>query len=448
MGRMFGTDGVRGIANTELNCELAYKLGRAGAYVLTQNRHKPRILIGKDTRLSGDMLEAALVAGICSVGAEALCVGVIPTPAIAFLTRYYDMDAGVVISASHNPFEYNGIKFFNREGYKLSDELEDQIEDIIDNKLDELPNPTGIGVGRSVKLENASVDYVDFVRKTVNTDLEGMKIALDCANGASYMVAPQVFSQLGAEIFPIYNEPDGTNINLRCGSTHTNMLQDYVLETGVDLGLAFDGDADRVIAVDEKGNIVDGDKIMAICGLYLKEKGKLDKDTVVTTVMSNMGLDIALKDNGCNCVKTNVGDRYVIEEMKKSGFCFGGEQSGHIIFLEHNTTGDGIVTGLQLASIVKEKGEKLSELASVMNTLPQELINAKVSNGRKYDYDKYDEIVNAIKEIEGKFEGKGRVLIRPSGTEPLVRVMIEGQNKNEIKKEAQRLVSLIERVLN
>lgn len=444
MSRLFGTDGVRGIANKELTPDLAYKLGRAGAFVLTNGAHKPNILVGMDTRISGDMLEAALVAGILSVGAEAICVGVIPTPAIAYLTRKYNADAGVVISASHNPVEYNGIKFFNGQGYKLKDELEDKIQSVIENNFQGVPSPTGEDLGKKIVEDSAIEDYIEFAKSTVSIDLKGLKIALDCANGAAYKTSVETFRELGAEVVVINNDPDGVNINKNCGSTHPEELMDYVVRKNCDFGLAFDGDADRCLAVDEKGNLIDGDFIIAICAKHLKEKGKLKNNTAVVTVMSNLGLDIAFKKESIETKKTKVGDRYVLEEMVKDGYILGGEQSGHIIFLDYNTTGDGLVTGLQIASVVKESGRKLSHLASIMKKLPQVLVNAKVPNNMKDIHEKDDEIIERIKEIEEKLNGCGRVLIRPSGTEPLVRVMLEGENQKELDTMAHSLADLIE----
>jgi len=445
MGRLFGTDGVRGIANFELTLDLAYKLGQAGAYVLTsETKHVPKILVGMDTRISGQMLEAALVAGICSVGAEAICLGVIPTPAVAYLTRLYKADAGVVISASHNPFEFNGIKFFNSSGYKLPDAIEDKIEAIIKENCDKLPKPTGSAVGiKSVK-DTALDDYISFVCSTVDCDLSGLKIAIDCANGAAYKAAPMALRHLGAEVCVINDKPDGMNINKGCGSTQMAPLQKFMLECGADVGVAFDGDADRMLAIDEKGNIVDGDQIMAITGLELKKRGKLNKNTIVVTVMTNMGFDIMARREGINIAKTKVGDRYVLEEMLEKGYSLGGEQSGHVIFLEHNTTGDGLLTALQLLSIVKTSGKKLSDLASVVQPLPQVLRNAKVNNGKKYDYLKDELIASMCSKLEEEFDGEGRVLIRPSGTEPLIRVMIEGKDQQYITEKAEELVKLIE----
>ena len=446
MGRLFGTDGVRGVANRELTCELAFKLGQAGAYVLTNEVHKAKILIARDTRISGTMLEAAMVAGICSVGAQAVSAGIITTPAVALLTRQYDVDAGVMISASHNTLEYNGIKFFSKEGYKLSDQLEERIEAIILDGTEQLYQPVGSQVGNRIKLANSGREYMDFLLST-GKRLDGMKIVLDCANGAAFEIAPQVFKGMGATVYPYYNMPDGSNINENCGSTHPERLQQLVVELDADVGFAFDGDADRLIAVDEFGNIVDGDSIMGICAIYMKEKGQLRKDTVVTTVMSNIGLELALKEHGCKTVKTAVGDRYVLECMLQEGYNFGGEQSGHVIFKDYNTTGDGILTAIQLLKVLKAKDQRLSRLASQIKKYPQVLVNAKVGDNNKEAYKDDPVIMEHIQELEQRFNGEGRVLIRPSGTEPLVRVMIEGKNKSELETEAYKLVKLIEKRL-
>lgn len=443
MGRLFGTDGVRGVANSELTPELAFKIGRAGAYVLTSDAHKPKILVGRDTRISGEMLESALIAGICSVGAQAVCVGVIPTPAIAYLVRTQGFDAGVMISASHNPFEHNGIKYFNSEGYKLSDETEERIEAIILDNAEEISRPTHENVGRISHDSTLCEKYIKFAASTTEVRLDGMKIAIDCANGASSVTAQKALEILGAEVSIINNSPDGININADCGSTHIEGLMRYVTEVGADMGLAFDGDADRVLAVSEKGEYVDGDKIMAICALDLKARGKLKKNTIVATVMSNLGLFVMGREKGLNIEKTKVGDRYVLEEMLKSDYSIGGEQSGHVILLEHNTTGDGLVTGIQLASAVKKSGKTLSELAGVMDVYPQVLINAKVKTENKELYTEDAEIMAAIEKIEAEFANNGRVLIRPSGTEPLVRVMIEGKDENIIRARAEALADLI-----
>ncbi|MBQ7901102.1 MAG: phosphoglucosamine mutase, partial [Clostridia bacterium] len=423
MGRLFGTDGVRGIANKELTAELAFKLGQAGALVLTKHCDgAPKILVGKDTRISCDMLEAGLIAGFCSVGAQVVCVGTIPTPAVAFLVRKYKMDAGVVISASHNSMEYNGIKFFSSKGYKLSDEIENEIEEyILDGKeLGELP--VGKDVGRVSRIDTGKRDYVDFIKSTVKGDFSGMKIAVDCANGASYECAKLVFKELGAEVILLNNVPNGTNINADCGSTHMEGLQKFVPEHNCSFGLALDGDADRLLATDEHGNVVDGDKIMILCGMSLRDKGMLKNNTIVGTVMSNLGFFKALDDLGISYEQTKVGDRYVLENMLENDYVIGGEQSGHIIFLDYNSTGDGLLTAVQLTSALRDSGKSMSEFASFIKIYPQVLVNAKIKNEYKTTYMENKEIADAIAKIEQKFAGNGRVLIRPSGTEPLVRV--------------------------
>ena len=443
MSRMFGTDGVRGVANTELTADIAYSLGRAGAYVLTEGTHKPKILVAKDTRISGDMLEAALVAGILSVGAEAVLLGVVPTPAVAYLTRKYNADAGVMISASHNPVQDNGIKFFDNRGYKLDDSIEDEIQRVIESNFAEVPSPIGGAIGRCSTEPRALDEYIDFVKSTISGDLKGIRVGLDCANGAAYEAAVKAFRELGAVVRVINDNPDGENINDACGSTHPEELMDYVVRKNCDLGFAFDGDADRCMAVDEKGSLIHGDYVLTLCAKHLKDQGKLKDDTLVVTVMSNLGLDIACKEENIKTIKTKVGDRYVLEEMLKHGYVLGGEQSGHIIFLEHNTTGDGLLTALQVASIKKQTGKTLSELAGIMKELPQVLVNARVTNDKKNIYLEDEEIINSIKEMEAKLNGKGRVLIRPSGTEPLIRVMLEGENQEEIDKMAHDLANLI-----
>ena len=447
MARLFGTDGVRGVANTELTCDLAYKLGQAGAAVLASNVRRPTILVGRDTRISGEMLESALVAGICSVGARPVLVGVLPTPGIAYLTRYYEADAGVVISASHNTVEYNGIKFFDRTGCKLPDEIEDKIEAIIRGDVSLPPLPQGVAVGRPVHQANAQRQYIEFLKSTTHVRLDGISVVLDCAHGAASSVTPRALRELGAQVSAYYHEPDGTNINENCGSTHPKRLQELVCELGADVGLAFDGDADRLIAVDERGAIVDGDVIMAICAAHLKKSGKLVKNTLVATIMSNMGLDIAMKKEGVTLIKTRVGDRYVLEQMLKDGYTLGGEQSGHVIFLDHNTTGDGAITGIQLLTVMAETKKPLSQLAKVMHILPQSLLGARVPDKRKEDYASDPEIQSAIAAVEKKYEGRGRLLVRPSGTEPLVRVMIEGPDQREIDQDVYDLVQLIEQKL-
>lgn len=449
MSRLFGTDGVRGVANVELTVDLAMKLGKAGAYVLTkENKHKPTILVGCDTRISGDMLANALNAGICSVGANVVFAGVLPTPAVAYLTRSGRYDAGVVISASHNPMEFNGIKFFNGEGYKLSDSLEDEIQEYIERDMAGIPKVSGADVGKTVYDFELEKEYTEFVKKTVPVDLSGLKIVLDCAEGASYRTSVKAITQLGAEVTATHVSPTGININAGCGSTHLEDLSKSVVEAGADVGLAFDGDADRLLAVDEKGNVIDGDKLMAICAVHLKEQGRLKKNTIVATVMSNMGFFIMGKEQGITIEQTKVGDRYVLERMLEIGASIGGEQSGHIIFLDENTTGDGLLSAFHFLETMVHSGKKASELAEIMNVLPQSLVNAKVPNNKKNSYMDYPEIAAAIEETEKRFNGEGRVLIRPSGTEPLVRVMIEGKNQQEIDEEAKKLARLIVDTLN
>ena len=448
MRKYFGTDGVRGVANTELDCNLAYKLGRAGGYVLAKGDHRVKVVVGKDTRISGDMLEAALISGLMSVGCDVITVGVIPTPAVAYLTRRYNADCGVVISASHNPVEFNGIKFFNKDGFKLDDNIELEIEKYIDDIDAVDANPTGTEVGKRIHKHEAQNEYIDFLIESAGVDLTGKKIVLDCANGAASKVAPEAYRRLGAEVIAIAAEPDGTNINDKCGSTHPENLQKVVVEEGADYGLAYDGDADRLIAVDEKGQIVDGDHIMILGAIYLKKHNKLAKDTLVVTVMSNIGLVIAAKENNINLATTSVGDRYVLEEMKNSGYNLGGEQSGHMIFLDYNTTGDGVLSSLILAQIVKEEGKTLSALASVMTQYPQVLVNARIKNENKNRYMEIPEIKSEIERIEKLMAGSGRVLIRPSGTEPLVRVMLEGKDEGQLKELATNLANLIQEKLS
>jgi len=448
MARLFGTDGVRGIANEELTPLLAMQLGQAGAYVLTkETEHKPTIMVGCDTRISGDMLANALMAGACSVGANCIFVGVIPTPAVAYLTKKYKVDAGVVISASHNPVEFNGIKFFNGNGYKLPDEMEDEIEAVIKSGMAGIKFPTGPRVGKIKYRTDAREEYINHAVQSVPVDLTGMKIVVDCAEGAAYYTSVEALRELGANVVPIHNMPDGTNINANCGSTHMEELMARVVFEKADLGLAFDGDADRMLAVDENGKVVDGDEIMAIVGNHMKAQGKLKLDSIVVTVMSNLGFTLMAKENGINIETTKVGDRYVLERMQEMGANLGGEQSGHIIFLDENTTGDGLLSALHLLQVVVETGKPLSELAKVMQVLPQALINAKVSNHKKDKYMEYPEIAEAIAKLEEKFAGEGRVLIRPSGTEPLVRVMIEGKDQQVITEEAKKLAHLIQDIM-
>ncbi|MFV0516112.1 MAG: phosphoglucosamine mutase [Aminipila sp.] len=444
MGRLFGTDGVRGVANSELTPELAFNLGKAGAYVLSKEDQRPVVLIGKDTRVSGDMLEDALSAGILAMGGNVIKVGVLPTPAVAYLVKHYKATAGVVISASHNTFEYNGIKFFNGEGFKLDDDLEEQIEDIIIRNIDVNSHITGERLGRCLTAEDNALDlYAKFLESTMDIRLEGMKIVLDCANGAAYKVAEKVFKSLGAETVVIANQPNGININAACGSTHPESLQAKVIAEKADLGLAFDGDADRLIAVDELGRIIDGDKTIVLCAKMLKEKGLLEKDKVTATVMSNLGFHKAVEEMGCNVEVTQVGDRYVLESMLKTGGIIGGEQSGHIIFLNYTTTGDGVLSALQLVKAIKNSGRKPSELSDEIMIYPQVLKNAEIKNENKKRYMEDIEVKSAIEKVEGMMDGEGRVLIRPSGTEPLVRVMIEGKDIENITKLAQELALLI-----
>ncbi|MGI5859231.1 MAG: phosphoglucosamine mutase [Tepidanaerobacteraceae bacterium] len=442
--RLFGTDGVRGVANKDLSPLLAFKLGQAGAQVLSKLHERPTIVVGKDTRISGDMLESALIAGICSVGADALKVGVVPTPAVAHLTRRFGADAGVVISASHNPVEYNGIKFFNKDGYKLPDAMEDEIEALLDDCEQNIKNPIGPDVGK-ISIEDGIRPYVDFIKSTVNKDFQGLTVAMDCANGASYRVAPIIFEELGAKVHVINHHPDGKNINVDCGSTHPEALCRLVKEVGADVGLSFDGDADRLIAVDEKGEIVDGDHIMAICGSYMKRKGLLKNNTVVSTVMSNMGLETALKKAGIGMVRAKVGDRYVLEEMINNGYNFGGEQSGHIIFLDHNTTGDGILTGVNLIKVMSDEKKPLSELGQIMKVYPQVLVNVHVADKSKYAGN--ERIQDAIVENQTLLGETGRILVRPSGTEPLIRVMVEGEHQDLIDKVANTIADVIKKQL-
>lgn len=404
-------------------------------------------MVGCDTRISGDMLANALMAGACSVGANCIYVGVIPTPAVAYLTRKYKVDAGVVISASHNPVEFNGIKFFNGNGYKLPDELEDEIEAVIKNNMAGIKFPIGPGVGKIKYRTDAREEYINHAIQSVNVDLTGMKIVADCAEGAAFYTSVEALRELGANVVPIHNMPDGTNINANCGSTHMGELKARVVYEKANLGLAFDGDADRLLAVDENGKIVEGDEIMAIVGNHMKNLGKLKKDTIVVTVMSNLGFTLMAKEKGIHMEATKVGDRYVLERMREIGASLGGEQSGHIIFLDENTTGDGLLSALHLLQVMVETGKPLSELASVMQVLPQALVNAKVANHKKEHYMEYPEISSAIEKLEKKFAGEGRVLIRPSGTEPLVRVMIEGKDQDQISREAEKLANLIQDIM-
>lgn len=448
MGRLFGTDGVRGIANLELTPELAFNLGKAGTYVLKKENKRPIILIGKDTRVSGDMLENALAAGILAVGGNVIKVGVLPTPAIAFLTKYYEADAGIVISASHNSFEYNGIKFFNGSGYKLDDLLEEKIEDIIISSVDVNSHITGELIGKCLEAEeNSQQLYEKHLLDTVSYRLEGKKIVLDCANGAAYQVAEHVYRALGAEVTVIGNQPNGININAACGSTHPEGLAEKVKELNADFGLAFDGDADRLIVCDDRGRVVDGDKTIAVCAKMLKREGRLAQNKVTATVMSNIGFHKAMEAENIEVDVTGVGDRYVLERMLETGCVIGGEQSGHIIFREFATTGDGVLSSLQFVKAVLEDGRSVSEIVDDICIYPQVLVNAKINNDYKKTYGKDPEVAAAIRALEEKMAGNGRVLIRPSGTEPLVRVMLEGSDFAVIRPLAEELAALIERRL-
>lgn len=451
MRKYFGTDGIRRIANTELSPELVYRVAKAGAYVLSKHTDKaPTILIGRDTRLSGTLIESAMVAGFLSYGANVKLLGVMPTPAVAYLTRKLQADASVVISASHNTYEFNGIKYFSNKGMKIPDDLEEEIEEIMDSgKLDELSavkDKIGVSEIRTDLLD----EYVYFFRKTFDDNIEkynkrNFKVVIDTANGATYEVADKVFKALNINHVIINNKPDGININHNCGSTHLEQLKEYVVKNKMSLGIAYDGDGDRCLAVDEKGEEIDGDKLLAIISNYLREKGKLSKDTIVATVMSNLGLNKYAEKNKMQLIQTKVGDRYVLEEMLKNGYNLGGEQSGHVILLDYNPTGDGILTSLMLIQAILESGKKASELGKLVQKYPQVLINAKVSSDKKYDYEKDEEIKSAIEELEKEFSGNGRVLIRPSGTEPLVRVMIEGKDEKVIEEKARKIVKLIEK---
>lgn len=450
MRKYFGTDGIRRIANTELTPELVYKVAKAGAYVLSKHvDHAPTILIGRDTRISGTLIESAMVAGFLSYGANVKLLGVLPTPGVAYLTRKLNADASVVISASHNTFEFNGIKYFSNKGMKIPDSLEEEIEEIMESdKFSEL-TAKNEKIGVSEYALDLMDEYVYFFRKTFDDVIDKYNnkdfvVAIDTANGATSVVAEKVFKALGINYRIINNHPDGININHNCGSTHLEGLKKYVLENHMSLGVAYDGDGDRCLAVDEKGNKIDGDKLLAIISRNLRKKGKLQKDTIVATVMSNLGLNKYARDNGLELLQTKVGDRYVLEEMLKDGYNLGGEQSGHVILLDYNPTGDGILTSLMLISTILEEGKKASELGDLVKLYPQVLVNAKVDSNKKYDYDKDTEIKEAIEKLEREFAGNGRVLIRPSGTEPLVRVMIEGEDQKYITKKAEEIAKLIE----
>lgn len=444
MGRLFGTDGARGIANGELTCEMAMNIGRAAAFVLTrENVKRPKVLIGKDTRASSNMLEMALASGLCSVGADVVLAGFIPTPAVAYLISDCGADAGVMISASHNPCEYNGIKLFNNSGYKLPDSIEEEIESLVLDDMSPIKFPTGGDVG-NVFIRHDYVDkYIDHIIDSTDVKLSGLKIALDCSNGSASYTAQRIFKALGAELHIMHANPDGENINANCGSTHMKGLIDYVNAYGMDLGLAFDGDSDRCLAVDEKGNLIDGDQLIAVFAKALKEQGKLKGNTAVVTVMTNIGFKQFAKENGINIAETGVGDRYVLEEMLKKDYIIGGEQSGHIIFKDFATTGDGQLTGVQFASIMARTGKTASELASVMQVYPQTMINVSASPELKALLKTDDDIKNSISSVAERLGDEGRILVRASGTEPLIRVMLEGKNIKEIAAMAEEVAAVI-----
>ena len=442
--KYFGTDGVRGVANQELSPELAFRVGRAGGYVLTRHsdRKRPQVLVSRDTRISGEMLESALIAGLLSVGIEVLRLGVVTTPGVAYLVRAQEADAGVMITASHNPIEYNGIKYFGSDGFKLSDELEYEIEQLLDAPADELPRPAAAGLGVVDDYKEGALKYTSFLEQTIATDLTGLKVVVDAANGATSGFIANLFADLNVDLIPIHDQPDGLNTNLDCGSTHPASLQAAVVEHQADLGIAFDGDGDRCIAVDHEGKLVDGDKIMYICGKNMEENGRLKQDTVVTTVMSNLGMYKALEAHGMKSVKTKVGDRYVVEEMLKHGYNLGGEQSGHIIFSDHNTTGDGMLTALQLLQVVKSTGRTLKDLAAEVTTYPQELVNITVAD--KEAAMTNPQLQAIIAEVETEMNGDGRILVRPSGTEPLLRIMAEAPTKELVHDYVSRIAAVAE----
>ncbi len=455
MSRMFGTDGVRGIANSpELSPELAFRLGRAGAFFLTRTASpgtgRPRLIVGMDTRISGPMLEAALVAGICSVGVDAVRVEVVTTPAVAFLVPHLGAQGGVMISASHNPVEYNGIKFFSATGHKLPDAVEEEIEAIVRAEADHLPNPTGADVGRITDQPELAESYVEHVVASVTgpgasgpaaRPWQGLKLVVDCAEGAAYRLAPEVYRRLGAEVVVLHDRPDGLNINVQCGSTHPESMQAAVPAQGAHVGIAHDGDADRVLLADERGGLIDGDHILAICGLELLRSGRLHGNAVAATVLSNMGLELALRQAGGSLVRTKVGDRYVLEAMLQDSLVLGGEQSGHVIFLDHSTTGDGILTACQTIKILTESGKPLSALAAQMDTLPQVAVNVRVP--RRDEAATNPAIQAAVANAEASLQGEGRVLVRPSGTEPLVRIMAEGRDETKLRQVASLLETVI-----
>ena len=444
MRKLFGTDGVRGVANQDpMTSEMALRIGRAAAHVFRDSSRRHRIVIGKDTRLSGYMIESALTAGLCSMGIDVLLVGPVPTPGIAFLTRSLRADAGVVISASHNSFEDNGIKFFGRDGFKLPDEMEKKMEDVIFSGAIDSVRPTALEIGKAFRIDDAIGRYNEFVKSSIprGMDLAGLRVVLDSANGAAYKIGPRILTELGAEIISLYDQPNGVNINHGCGSLHPEVISRAVVANKAMIGIAFDGDADRVILCDEQGTVVDGDALMAICALQMMKEGRLKQKTLVATVMSNLGLELCMQQAGGKLVRASVGDRYVMEKMLSGGYNLGGEQSGHIIFLDNNTTGDGLISALQVLAIMKQTGKKLSELASCIKTYPQILVNVKVK--ARQDLASIPDIAKRMAEIEKKLNGTGRLLVRYSGTEPKVRVMIEGENENIISELAHDLARII-----
>ncbi len=444
MKKLFGTDGVRGVANQDpMTSEMAMRIGRAAAHVFRDSSRRHRIVIGKDTRLSGYMIESALTSGLCSMGIDVLLVGPVPTPGIAFLTRSLRADAGVVISASHNPYEDNGIKFFGRDGFKLPDELEKKMEDLIFSGAIDTIRPTASEIGKATRIDDAIGRYNEFVKSSVprGLDLAGLRIVVDSANGAAYRIGPRILIELGAGVISLYDQPNGMNINQGCGSLHPEVISRAVVANKAHIGIAFDGDADRLILCDENGTVVDGDHAMAICALQLMKHGRLKHNTLVATVMSNLGLELAMREAGGKLVRASVGDRSVMEKMIEGGYNLGGEQSGHIIFLDHNTTGDGLISALQILAIMKQTDKSLSQLASCMKTFPQTLVNVKVRERR--DLESIPELAGRMADISKKLEGTGRLLVRYSGTEPKVRVMIEGENEAEIKQLAEDLAGLI-----
>jgi phosphoglucosamine mutase len=448
MRKLFGTDGVRGVANQDpMTSEMALRIGRAAAYVFRDSSRRHRIVIGKDTRLSGYMIESALTSGLCSIGVDVLLVGPVPTPGIAFLTRSLRADAGVVISASHNPYEDNGIKFFGRDGFKLPDEVEKKMEDLIFSGAIDSIRPTAAEIGKAFRIDDAIGRYNEFVKSSIprGMDLSGLRVVVDSANGAAYKIGPRILIELGADVISLYDEPNGTNINQGCGSLYPEVVSRAVIANSAQIGIAFDGDADRVMLCDEKGTVIDGDAVMAVCALQMMKEGRLRKKTLVATVMSNLGLEIALQKAGGKLVRAPVGDRYVMEKMLEGGYNLGGEQSGHVIFLDHNTTGDGLISALQVLAIMKQTGKPLSELSACMKTYPQTLVNVKVKERR--DLMSIPEIAQRMAEVEKKLGGSGRLLVRYSGTEPKVRVMIEGEDERGIKVLAEDLAGIIKEKL-